>query len=52
MINFEEELKKFQPSLEVGQAEELINNNDLRDITDVIEEILKEQKTSALNKRI
>lgn len=52
MINFEEELKKFQPSLEVGQAEEVINSNDLRDITDVIEEILKEQKTAAMNKRI
>lgn len=44
MINFDEELKKFQPSLEVDQAEEAIFNNDLTDISDVIESILKEKK--------
>lgn len=44
MINFDEEVKKFQPSLEVDQAEEAIFNNDLTDISDVIESILKEKK--------
>lgn len=29
MIDFEEELKKFQPSLEVEDAEEAIYNHDL-----------------------
>ena len=29
MINFEEELKKFHPSLEVEDAEEAIYNQDL-----------------------
>ena len=43
MINFDEEVKKFQPSLEVDQAEEAIFNNDLTDISDVIESILKEK---------
>ena len=28
MIDFEEELKKFQPSLEVEEAEEAIYNQD------------------------
>ena len=28
MINFEEELKKFKPSLEIDQAEEAIYKND------------------------
>lgn len=36
MIDFEEELKRFKPSLEVNQAEEAIYNNDLKDISDII----------------
>lgn len=40
MINFNEEIKKFQPNLEVSQVEDEIFKNDLRDITDVIEELL------------
>ncbi|WP_157668643.1 hypothetical protein [Lachnoclostridium phytofermentans] len=44
MINFDEEIAKFQPSLEVDQAEEAIFNNDLTDITDMIESILNEKK--------
>ncbi len=43
MINFDEEIAKFQPSLEVDQAEEAIFNNDLTDITDIIETIVKEK---------
>lgn len=46
MINFDEEILKYQPSLEVEQAEEAINNNDLTDATDIIKEILKEIKTN------
>lgn len=42
MINFEEELKKFQPSLEVEEAEEAIYNHDLTDMTDILQEMLKE----------
>ena len=44
MINYDEEVAKFQPSLEVDQAEESIFNNDLTDISDMIESILKEKK--------
>jgi len=36
MIDFDEELKRFSPSLEVSQAEEDIYNNDLKDITDIV----------------
>lgn len=39
MINFEEELKKFKPSLEVEQAEDAIYRNDLKDMTDIMMEI-------------
>ena len=33
MINFDEEVKKFRPTLEVDQAEDAIYNNDLKDIS-------------------
>lgn len=44
MIDFEEELKKFQPSLEVEEAEETIYNQDLTDMTDILKEMLKDMK--------
>ncbi|WP_177180563.1 hypothetical protein [[Clostridium] polysaccharolyticum] len=44
MINFDDELAKFQPSLDVDQAEEAINRNDLTDVTDILKEIMKEMK--------
>lgn len=42
MINFDEELDKFQPSMEVDQVEEAIYSNKLEDVTDVVKELLKE----------
>lgn len=42
MIDFDEELKRFQPSLEVDQTEEAIYNNDLKDITDVVLQMTKD----------
>ena len=44
MINFEEELKKFHPSLEVEDAEEAIYNQDLTDMADVLGKMVKEAK--------
>lgn len=44
MIKFEEEIEKFQPSLEIEQAEDAIYRNNLMDVTDIIKEILKEKK--------
>lgn len=44
MIDFEEELKKFQPSLEVEEAEEAIYNQDLTDMTDILREMMKEAR--------
>ena len=37
MLDFDEEIKKFQPSLEVEDA---IYNNDVPDITDLITKII------------
>ena len=44
MINYEEELAKFQPCLEIDEAEDAILHNDLTDISDIIETILKSGK--------
>ncbi len=41
MIDFEEELKKFKPSLEVEGVEDAIYDRDLTDMTDIMQEILK-----------
>ena len=42
MINFDEEIRKFQPSLEVDEAEDAIFHNDTTDVTDVIDRIVRE----------
>ncbi len=42
MINFEEELKKFHPSLEIEDAEEAIYNQDLTDMADLLIKTIKE----------
>ena len=44
MINFEEELKKFHPSLEVEDAEEAIYNQDLTDAADLLVKMKKESE--------
>ncbi len=44
MIDFEEELKKFHPSLEVEDAEEAIYNQDLTDMADLMVKVVKESK--------
>ena len=40
MLDFDEEIKKFQPSLEVDVAEDAIYNNDVPDITELITKII------------
>ena len=42
MIYFDEEIKKFKPSLEVEDAEDAIYNNDVPDITDLINKIVED----------
>ena len=43
MLDFDEEIKKFQPSLEVEDAEDAIYNNDVPDITELITKIIEER---------
>lgn len=42
MIDFDEEIAKFKPSLEISEAEEVIYNNDTTDVNDIIKELLDE----------
>lgn len=44
MINFDEEIKKFQRSLEVEDAEDAIYNNDVPDISDLISQLMAESE--------
>lgn len=44
MINFDEEIKKFHPSLEVDEAEDAIYNSNVTDLTDIMLEMMKETK--------
>ena len=51
MINFEEELKKFHPSLEVEDAEESIYNQDLTDMADILVSMIKDMGNTAFYER-
>lgn len=44
MLDFETEIARFKPSLEVGEVEEAIVREDLTDMTDLMVEFLKGSK--------
>lgn len=44
MLNFEEELKKFKPSLEVEQVEEAVEQENRVDVTELISQLMNIQK--------
>ena len=44
MIDFEEELKKFHPSLEVEDIETAVYQEDLTDMTDIIREVVEQTR--------
>ena len=44
MINYEEELKKFKPCLDVDEIESAVYTRDLTDIVDILQEMLKTEK--------
>ena len=43
MLNYEEELKKFKPSLEVDELEDAVYQEDLTDITDILREMIHQK---------
>ncbi len=44
MLDFEEELKKFTPSLEVEDIEQAVYKEDLSDITDIMKDMLEQRR--------
>lgn len=44
MLDYEEELKKFHPSLDVNEAEDTIYKRDFTDITDILKQMLQDEK--------
>lgn len=44
MLNFDEELKKFKPSLEVENLEQAVYNEDLTDMTDILRDMMEKSK--------
>jgi hypothetical protein len=44
MIDFDEELKKYTPNMEISEAEEAVLSREITDAADVIERILQERK--------
>ena len=47
MIDFDEEIKKFQPSQEVDEAEDAIYGNNTVDVTDIIDKIISKTRVSS-----
>ena len=45
MIDYEEELKKFEHCLDVADAEGAIYERELTDILDILQEVLREAKS-------
>lgn len=41
MINFDEEIRNFKPSMDISSVEEAIVKSDLTDMKDILMEILK-----------
>ena len=44
MLNYEEELKKFKPSLEVEEIEDAVYQEDLSDMTDLLKQVIDQKK--------
>lgn len=44
MLDFEQEIARFKPSLEVSEVEAAIVREDLTDMNDLMMEFLKEKK--------
>ena len=44
MLYFEEELKKFKPSLEVEDIENAVYQEDLSDMKDILREMMDQKK--------
>jgi len=46
VIDFDEELKRFKPAIEVNDAEEVIAKTDITDMVDILKMITEEKKAA------
>ena len=46
MLNYEEELKKFQPNVEVEDIEDAVYQEDLTDMSDILREMIEQTNNS------
>ena len=44
MLNYEEEIRKFKPSLEVEDSEDAGYEEDLTDMQDLLKEVMEKKK--------
>lgn len=44
MLNYEEEIRKFKPSLEVEDIEDSVYEEDLTDMQDLLKEVMEKKK--------
>ena len=44
MLDFEEELKKFKPSLEVEDIEDAVYQEEMTDVMDLLNKVMNQQK--------
>ena len=44
MLDFEEELKKFKPSLEVEDIEDAVYQEEMTDVMDLLNKVMDQQK--------
>ena len=44
MLDYEEELKKFKPSLEVDDIENAVYQEDLTDMTDLLKQVMDQKE--------
>ena len=44
MLNFEEELEKFQPSMDIEKVEDVVYHNNLADVKVIVKQLIKDAK--------
>lgn len=44
MLDYEEEVKKFQPSLEIEEIEDAVYQEDLSDVTELLQQMMEQEK--------
>jgi len=49
MIDFEEEIRRFTPAKETSEAEELIRNHDVTDVSDILRQMIEDMRIQPAN---